>query len=273
LTEGSFDEQLESLLDDPWQPLWQESELRARTGAEPEELRPLLEGLAIEGRVRRCEWGSRLHWMLANRWHEAGERLCERLRQVHEATPELPGHPVALLRTELFSRPGWQAHAQPLLDALLGELIAQGKVKLENRSAALVGHEPRLSEGLRRRMEALVVWLEGQGYGAPRLEEIAQGLSVAVPEVKRLLALALQAGHVEQATDQIFLTRTRHLAALEELRALGREQAEGFTVSQAGTRLGASRRFMVPYLEALDERGVTRRNGNFRSMAPAGSEE
>jgi hypothetical protein len=48
---------------------------------------------------------------------------------------------------------------------------------------------------------------------------------------------------------------------------LCRESAEGFTVGQAGTRLGASRRFMVPFLEVLDARGITRRDGNFRTMA------
>ncbi len=267
LTDGSFDEQLESLLDDPWQPLWQESELRARTGAEPDELRPELERMVVQGRVRRCDWGSRVHWMLSSRWQEAGERLLERLRRLHEATPELPGQPVAQLRADLFSRPGWQVHAQPLLDALLAELGGRGLIKFENRCASLAGHEPCLSPELRRRTDALVVWLEGQGYGAPRLEEFAQALACGVPEVKRLLALVLQEGRVEQATDQIFLTRARHLAALAELRTLGHEQPEGFTVSQAGSRLSASRRFMVPYLEALDTRGLTRRTGNFRSVA------
>jgi len=191
-----------------------------------------------------------------------------RLAEVHEATPELPSHPLALLRAELFGRPGWQPHAQPLLDALLTERSTRGELRVDGRGAALVGHQPRLSEDLRRRTGALVEWLEGQGYGAPRLEDFAQALGCGVPEVKRLLALALQQGQVEQATDQIFLSTSRHQAALEALRKLEATLPDGFTVSQAGTCLGASRRFMVPYLEVLDSRRITVRDGNFRRLAP-----
>jgi len=267
LAGGDFRQQLLSLLDDPFQPLWQEGELRARTGAEPAELRPELEELARQGEVRRLEWGSRVHWMREARWRQAGERVTARLAEVHEATPEVPSHPLALLRAELFGRPGWQPHAQPLLDALLAEGEARGELRVEGKGAALAGHQPRLSDELRRRMEALVAWLEEQGYGAPRLEEFAQGLGCGVPEAKRLLALALQEGRVEQAGDQIFLTTRRHQAALAALGKLQATLPEGFTVSQAGAELGASRRFMVPYLEALDARGITVRHGNFRRLA------
>jgi selenocysteine-specific elongation factor len=266
IADGSFAEQLAGLLDDPWQPVWQEPDFRARTGASPEELRGALAALAGEGRVRRFDWGSRVQWIAAARWEEAAGRLLARLDEWHAAAPELPGMPLAQLKMELFAARGWQAFAQAALDELLGQLSRAGRLRVDGRMAAGAGHQATLSPELRRRMEAFVAWLDGQAYGAPRLEEMATGLGSTVPETKRLLAVALNEGLVEQATDQIFLTRAKHEEALARLRALCLEQAEGFTVGQAGAALGASRRFMVPYLETLDQRGVTRREGNFRTM-------
>jgi selenocysteine-specific elongation factor len=271
IADGDLPEQLAGLLDDPARPVWQEADFRARTGAGAAELEEALAALAAAGRVRRAEWGSRVHWIAAARWAEAGARLLERLEQWHAAAPELPGMPLAQLRSELFAAAGWQAVAQPALDELLAGLLREDRVRVEGKGVALAGHQPSLSPELARRAGALVAWLEGQGYGAPRLEEMAAGLGEALPEVRRLLAVALGDGRLEQAAEQIFLTRERHQAALATLRGLCRRQAEGFTVGQAGAELGASRRFMVPYLEALDRRGVTRREGNFRTMGEAGA--
>lgn len=268
---GDFIDKLAGLLDDPGQPVWLEADFRSKTGAAPDELRGALAELAAAGRVRRCEWGSRVHWISTARWNELSMRLLNRLQEWHDASPELPGMPLPQLKGELFAHRGWQSFAQSLLDELLTSLAAAGQVRLDGRMAAISGHEATINPELRRRVDAFVAWLEEQGYGAPRLEEMAAALAVSVPETKRLLALALGEGLVEQATDQVFLTRRRHEAALRELAALAGEAAEGFTVGQAGTRLGASRRFMVPYLEALDRRGVTVRAGNFRTMAGEGT--
>ena len=263
---GTFAEQLAGLLDDPWRPVWQEADFRAKTGAAPEELREALASLATAGRARKSEWGSRVQWISAARWSETQARLLARLDAWHAASPELPGMPLAQLKGELLGAPGWPAFAQAALDDLLGELSRAGQIRAEGKVVSRATHQTTLSPELQRRSEALVAWLEAQGYGAPRLEEMAAGLGSSVPEIKRLLALALGDGRVEQGSDQIFLTRARHEAALAALRELCAAQAEGFTVGQAGAALGASRRFMVPYLETLDQRGVTRREGNFRTM-------
>ena len=266
MAEGDFADKLAGLLEDPRHPVWLEAELRTRTGADAQALKEALGELEAAGRLRRFEWGSRVHHVAEERWVESLRRVEERLASWHGATPELPGMPVALLRGELFGGGGWAAFAQPMLDEVAAHLSAIGRLRVEGKLLSLAGHVATLSPELRRRVEALAQWLEDQAYGAPRLEEMASALATTVPEIKRLLAVSLNEGLVEQA-GEIFLTRGRHATALEELAALCRESAEGFTVGQAGTRLGASRRFMVPYLEVLDARGITRRDGNFRTMA------
>jgi len=270
MAEGDFADKLAGLLEDPRHPVWLEAELRTRTGADASALKEGLGELEAEGRLRRFEWGSRVHYLAEPRWRESLRRVEERLRAWHAAAPELPGMPVAQLRGDLFGEGGWAAFSHYMLDEVATALQASGALRVEGKVAALAGHSATLSPELRRRVEALAQWLEEQAYAAPRLEEMASAQSCTVPEIKRLLAVALNEGLVEQA-GEIFLTRLRHAAALRELAALCAESVEGFTVGQAGARLGGSRRFMVPYLEVLDARGITVRNGNLRTMGGASS--
>jgi selenocysteine-specific elongation factor len=262
-------ERLAGLIDDPRQPLWTEEALREKTGARLEELTRPLEALREAGEVEGLELGSRRRWISKRNLDRLRAGLLARIEAWHREAPEQPGMKSAQLRSELFAAGSWSGQEQGVLDELLKRLAAEGRVAASGGLVALNGHEVRVPAELRQRMERLEELLDAAAYSAPRPAELAAQLKVSPAELRRVLALCRNEGRVEAAGDEILLSRRRFDEALNLLAGLDDKDGEGFTVSQAGTALGgAPRRFTVPFLEALDERGITVRNGNFRHLHP-----
>lgn len=260
-------DRLLTLIEDPDHPVWSLAGLQEKTGATVEDLESLLGQLEAGKSIVRRNLGSRVVWLASAEWQELRESLLASLKALHETQPEQEAHAGAPLRQKLFRGVRWKEHGQGVFDLLTSELAAAGEVRIHSGQIALVEHEVRISPQLQAQLDRFREWLREQGCAAPRLEEMAQAQQITVPEMKRLLALALSSGQVIQITSDIFLHQDIHKNVLLKLMKLGNEQSEGFTVSMANSSIGASRRFMVPYLEALDAKGLTRREGNFRTFS------
>jgi len=98
----------------------------------------------------------------------------------------------------------------------------------------------------------------------PTIGELERELS-GVP-IQALLVHLARTGRVEQVDRERFATsealetfRVTLEAALTELGAA--------TPSQLRTRLGLTRKYLIPLLEWADRRGITRRTGDLRSLA------
>jgi selenocysteine-specific elongation factor len=245
--------------------LWSLADLQERTGSTQSDLELSLSQLINDQRAVHVELGSRRLYLAQETMSTLKTRLLSLLGTFHEATPELPGMRSAQLRSELMPSSRWSSQELPLFDRMIESLATDGHLQHGEGLIWLCDHVVRVPETLRQRMEDALVILKKAAFKAPKPSDLAQEMKISSFEIRRVLALCRNENRVCQITSEIQLITELYDEALEKLRALDSGSAEGFTVSQAGEILGgASRRFTVPFLEHLDDKNVTRRDGNFR---------
>jgi selenocysteine-specific elongation factor len=97
---------------------------------------------------------------------------------------------------------------------------------------------------------ALRADLEGNPFGAPTAGRL-QELGLTTPA----LAVAAKTGQLLHLGDGVVVGPGAHRLAVDLLREL----PQPFTTSEARTRLGTTRRVVLPLLQYLDRQGLTRR--------------
>jgi len=177
-------------------------------------------------------------------------RLRRLVRARARADPLDPGVPVEVARRVL-----------DLPDARLLELVSGGLVVRDGR----VHHAdtaPGLPDDVEQAVTILLAELSGRPFDAPlglRLTELGLG--------PRQLAAAARVGRLVRLADGIYLAPESLDLAVAALRGL----PQPFTVGDARDVLDSSRRVLIPLLELLAARGLTRRDdeGTHRVLRPA----
>lgn len=183
----------------------------------------------------------------AEGWRKLEERIGPTLRAYHGRFPLRRGIPREELRQKLR-----------LAARSLGPLIAaaerRGLLRQDETSVWLPDHDPQPDQGGRRRLDALLAAMGKAPYTPP------------APDLDgELLAWALDRRRIVQvAADVYFLPGT-----YDELIAWVRATIQGMgsvTVGQLRDRFGTSRKYALALLEHLDERKITRREGEGRVL-------
>jgi len=148
-----------------------------------------------------------------------------------------------------------------VVDDVVGWCERAGVVVREATGLRLPDHRVALDDDQRRARDALLAALDADPFAPPSLSDTAAAVGVSRP----LLAEMESAGQVVRLATDIAMTST----AVDEAAALLRAAAaEGpLTASRARQVLGTSRKYVVPLLEELDRRGITRRTGDTRAFA------
>jgi selenocysteine-specific elongation factor len=183
----------------------------------------------------------------AKGWETLTEKLAAALRGYHRRYLLRAGMP----REELRSRLKLSGAA---LDAVLATLVAQGRAALHDASVSLPEHTPKLAPEQERVVRRLLDAYRAAPYSPP------------APDIEpELLGWLLEQGQITRvAPDVAFLPQT-----YAEMVAWAREQigATGsLTVAQFRDRFGSSRKYALALLEHLDERKITRRDGDVRVL-------
>ena len=179
------------------------------------------------------------------------ERLCA---QAHRKTPLRPG----ASREEARSALGLPAKR---FNAVVARLVAEGRLAERGSALALPSHRPRLSEDQER------CWLSARAALAkdplqppsPTQLEADHGL-----DRELVAALAERGDVVRIGTEAVFLPEavTRFArVVVDELATSG-----SITVARARDLSGSSRKHVLPLLQFLDDRGLTRRHGDDRIL-------
>ncbi|MEX2047222.1 MAG: selenocysteine-specific translation elongation factor [Chloroflexota bacterium] len=181
-------------------------------------------------------------------------RICAK---AHRTTPLRAGAP----REEVRSALGLPAKR---FAALVERLVGEERLAARGSSLALPSHRPRLSEDQERR------WLSAR---AALAEDPLQPPSPARLEADHGLdreivaALAERGDVVRIGTEAVFLPEAVARFArvvVDELASSG-----SITVARARDLSGSSRKHVLPLLQFLDDRGLTRRQGDDRILVLA----
>jgi selenocysteine-specific elongation factor len=172
------------------------------------------------------------------------QEAAEAVRRYHRSHPFRPGIPVATLAQDLGIDPTTLAAIAPSFPGVAadGATMRSG----DHRPDKAAGEDPAW-EAARRR-------LVGAGAAPPAAGEL--GL-----DRDALGALLRARSLVGVGSDFAYLPET-----IDEIVAATRALPDGFTVADFRDALGITRKHAIPLLEWLDEQGLTRREGDGRTV-------
>ncbi|WP_409293011.1 selenocysteine-specific translation elongation factor [Peribacillus sp. SCS-37] len=185
---------------------------------------------------------------------DAEKTIETELSQFHEKDPLKDG----MNKAELLSRskiPG------DLFEFVLSRGEQDGKWKRTGSFLKKAGFQPHVPREWEKRSESMMEKILNGGLKAGRFEEYYEAAGLPRTLQTDVLQYFTHKGMLIQLDDQ----RVVHQGAFNEGTALLKEKVPaGFEVAEAKDILGLSRKHIIPFLEALDQNGLTKREGNQR---------
>ena len=136
------------------------------------------------------------------------------------------------------------------------KLVVQGSV------VARKGFSPASGARDAQRLDDIAAALLAGGGEPPSVPELAAKFGPDTPALLRLLEKQKRA--VAVASDRYFSPEA--VSSLLATLQAGLVAGTPVTASQVRETLGLSRKFVIPLLEYLDRRGISRRDGDFRTF-------
>lgn len=186
-------------------------------------------------------------------WAGLHRRIMQEVDDFHGRFPLRRGIPREELRSRLKFSPA-------VLQAVLRRLQADGDLVESPAFVARAAHRVRFSEGQQRRVDALLARFSAAPYSPPSVKE-------TIGEVgEEVYAALTDLGVLVQVSQEVVFRKEEYeqmLAAVRESIALH----GSLTVAEFRDRFGSSRKYALGFLEHLDARGVTVREGEGRRLA------
>ncbi len=236
--------------------------LATRSGIPLAEIPHALGALESSGRLVALALGPRRSIRLpAGLVLDLEDRVRRALDRLHTASPRAMAFPRASVAPALPDLP------PELVAGLLERLGANGSALLTDRTVALAGRGPALTQAERKLLEVLAEKIEAGGVSPPETSELAAAAGTLAPAVPQLLALLRDQGRVAEINSQLYLAADVEAEIRSRVRA---KLADGSSLTMAELRdlLGTTRKYAVPLGEYLDRAGVTRREGDTRRLGP-----
>jgi selenocysteine-specific elongation factor len=187
---------------------------------------------------------------------ELVERLLKAVEEHHRRSPLEPGVALQTLRAQLAGRP-------ELVDDVVRLAVATGQLEtIEGGLARRRGWEPKLSNDQTGLKATLVSTLRAAGAEPPSLGELTSAHGQAVVPIVRMLE---REGVVVPVESDRYYEAGALTALVDRLRngmVAGRE----YTPSELRDVIGLSRKFLIPFLEYCDRRGITERRSAGRVL-------
>jgi selenocysteine-specific elongation factor len=190
----------------------------------------------------------------ASYWHGLVNRAGSLIDQAHKQNPERRGANVSELRTEL------KIPSDKLFNALISELTRNGFVRYENQIGR-AGYRPSLPPQLLSAAEKIRAAFSARPFDPPDRKEFPQD-----QHFQQALRFLIEQAELIEISSEIVLFRESaeqmHKVVVEFLAVSG-----SATASQIRQKIGTTRRVIIPFLEHMDRKGVTRRIGDERVLA------
>ncbi len=204
----------------------------------------------IEGWVRQGEVAGRTFWVHQEVWQAWHRDAEHHLTAYHRRYPWRRGMPLAELRARL-DLPSW------IFEAWLEEAVEANRLVVWGERVALAAHRPSFPSEVQSQIEAL--------FSEMRSGERSPSVRMCVEMVGEEIYQALvDLGYLVPLDDKYVLDRETFSRWRAQVRQALLQQGP-MTVAQIRDFLGVSRRLAVAFLEHLDARGDTRREGDLRS--------
>lgn len=242
------------------------SDLVRDAGLGPDEAQSLIDELKTEKRLREVPIGSNRRVLLHHEtMSELENKLLGTLHQLHESFPLMSTHDRQKVQAQLA-----YVGDDALVHAATDGLLTQKKLIGDLRRIGRADFKPKLSANLRKLKDALIAAYKVGGYQPPEPGSFVNRAGGNAANLKDLFDVCVAEGYLAKVTDEIYLDADAEARMRREVLARLNE-GKGLTVADIRDLLGTTRKYAVPLCEYLDRIGVTRREGDFRFAAVAGS--
>ncbi|MBI5109574.1 MAG: selenocysteine-specific translation elongation factor [Rhodocyclales bacterium] len=193
----------------------------------------------------------------ATAWQALGEKLLLALAEDHRRAPDMAG-----VERERLRRMTLANLSRGAFDALVGELLAAGRLVQSRAWLHLPEHQASVSAADRDLFAVLKPLLDGNPYNPPRVRDVFRASGTAEDTVRQLFRRVARSGEIYPVAHDHYFTA----AAVAELAAIvARLHAEHGTARAAALRDaiydggGGGRKVAIQILEFFDRIGYTRR--------------
>ncbi len=148
--------------------------------------------------------------------------------------------------------------------------VKAGRIEREARRARIAGWRVELSAESARLASEIERAYKDAGLKAPNKQEVIDSVGGQLSRIEMVYGYLVESGVLVRLTETLLL----HREAFEEARRRVVEQiteSGRIDAQKAKSLFGLSRKYVIPLLEALDRRGVTRRVGDHRVLAGDGT--
>ncbi|HYT88521.1 MAG TPA: selenocysteine-specific translation elongation factor [Gemmataceae bacterium] len=228
----------------------------------PDQAEELIARLKVRGDLVDIAIGGARRLLLhADMIKELDERILTVLGRLHAEFPLMTSHDRQRVQSQLD-----YVGDDGLVHAAVDRLIQGKRVIGDLRRIARADHKPKLSANLRKLKDKVVAAFQEAGFQPPEPSSFANQAGGNAANLKDLFDVCVAEGYLVPITDDLYL----HTDAEAEMRRRVTEKLAGgpaVTVAEIRDLLGTTRKYAVPLCEYLDRAGVTRREGDLRTLA------
>lgn len=231
--------------------------LAAKFALTEEEIESILKRLPDKQSVTTISEFLILNSLLA----ECRSELRRRLSALHDAQPAAAG----FSRSDLFQN-NLASLPEAIRDSILTDLLANNAIEQQGALFREVRRIVKLDPVQQQLSDRVLAILKRSGFAPPSSVAISEELGATRSQIEKTLVLLDRLGHCRRLGTDMFFEIGEFAKATNRIAEALRDLKE-ITVADATRLLSSSRKFVVPFLEHLDQSGVTRRVGNVRVPA------
>jgi selenocysteine-specific elongation factor len=228
----------------------------------PEQARELIGKLKDRGDLVEIVISPARHLLLhADVVKELDERVLQTLARLHEENPLMTSHDRHKVQAQLA-----YVEDDALVHAAVERLLKRKVLVGDLRRIARADFKPKLSANLRKLKDKVVQAYQEAAFQPPEPGSFAGQAGGNAASLKDLFDVCVAEGYLVRVTDDIYLHSDTEAAMRQRVRD---KLASGppATVADIRDLLGTTRKYAVPFCEYLDRMGVTKREGDLRTLA------
>ncbi|MBT7982954.1 MAG: selenocysteine-specific translation elongation factor [Akkermansiaceae bacterium] len=196
------------------------------------------------------------HWIFDKKWWlDLVGVASKRIDTIHNKHPELPGIDINMLRSFM------KKHLpDPKLFEILVETLETGEYIRSGTIIRRKNHSPRLPDKLQLAGKRIRDALNSSPLEPPNPKELVKS-----DDDLSALQFLLETGEAIQLDDKAILLSSHFEDSVEKVKRFITSNGPS-TAANIRKILGTTRRIVIPFLERLDKEGITKREGDLRSL-------
>ncbi len=251
---GKQDEIVETIIRKQSKEMINVDELVKQSGLKKEEVETLLEDLKNSEIVYQISKQILLHKEFLI---EKEQELIRLLGMYHEKHPLRLGMPKEEIRNKLFTN---------IKNKLFDEIIAlyTGIIRSEGKYISLEQFEIKYSDLQSANITQMKQLLDEGGFKPISMLDVIAKLS-SEKQMKDIISNLIESNELVKLSETLYFTRESFTRALELLKAKFAEKSS-LTLGECKDVLDTSRKYIVPIMEYLDNKNITKRVGDERML-------